>query len=134
AYHYDANQIWVVNVGDLKPMEVPIEFFLRMAWNPEQWPKERLQEFGQLWATREFGAAHAEEIEQLITGYTRHNSRRKPELQEPAIYSQLHYGEADRITAEVKNLVSRAEALYEKMPATHKDAFYQLVLHPVKAS
>src|SRR5690606_2677690 len=24
AYHYDANRIWVVNVGDLKPMEVPI--------------------------------------------------------------------------------------------------------------
>lgn len=134
AYHYDANQIWVVNVGDLKPMEFPIEFFLRMAWNPEQWPKDRLQEFGQLWAAREFGPAHAAEIEQLITGYTRHNSRRKPELQEPGIYSQLHYSEADRITAEVKNLVNRAEALYEKMPATHKDAFYQLVLHPVKAS
>lgn len=134
AYYYDANQIWIVNVGDLKPMEFPIEFFLRMAWNPEKWPKERLKEFGQLWATREFGAEHAEEIEQLITGYTRHNSRRKPELQEPGIYSQLHYDEANRITAEVKDLTNRAQALYATMPDTHKDAFYQLVLHPVKAS
>src|SRR5690606_29581651 len=70
AYTYDANKIWVVNVGDLKPMEFPTEFFLRMAWNPEQWPKERLQEFGQLWAEREFGSAYAAEIEALITGYT----------------------------------------------------------------
>jgi hypothetical protein len=134
AYHYDANQIWIVNVGDLKPMEFPTEFFLRMAWNPEQWPKERLKEFGRLWAEREFGPKHAAEIEELITGYTRHNSRRKPELQEANIYSQLHYNEANRITAEIKNLAQRADALYAQMPASHKDAFYQLVLHPVKAS
>lgn len=134
AYHYDATKIWIVNVGDLKPMEFPTELFLRMAWNPEQWPKERLQEFGQLWAEREFGAEYATEIEELMTGYTRHNSRRKPELQEPGIYSQVNYNEANRITAEVKELTERAEVLFEKMPATHKDAFYQLVLHPLKAS
>lgn len=134
AYHYDANKIWIVNVGDLKPMEYPIEFFLRMAWNPEAWPKERIEEYGKLWAKREFGASYVDEIADLMTGYTRHNSRRKPELQEAFIYSQLHYDEADRITAEVKDLTARAEALYEKMPATHKDAFFQLVLHPVKAS
>lgn len=134
AYQYDATKIWITNVGDLKPMEFPIEFFLRMAWDPERWPKERLQEFGQLWAAREFGAEHAVEIEQLMTGYTRHNSRRKPELQEPGIYSQLNYREADRVLAEVQDLSARAEALYEKMPTSHRDAFYQLVLHPVKAS
>lgn len=134
AYHYDANKIWIVNVGDLKPMEYPIEFFLRMAWNPEAWPKERIEEFGELWAKREFGAEHAEEIADLMTGYTRHNGRRKPELQEAFIYSQLHYDEADRITAEVKDLTARAEALYEKMPASHQAAFFQLVLYPVKAS
>ncbi len=38
AYEYEANKIWIVNVGDLKPMEYPIEFFLNMAWNPEAWP------------------------------------------------------------------------------------------------
>jgi hypothetical protein len=134
AYHYDANQIWIVNVGDLKPMEFPTEFFLRMAWNPEQWPKERLQEFGQLWAEREFGATHAADIEALITGYTRHNSRRKPELQEANTYSQLHYDEANRVTAEITAMATRAEEIYALMPASHKDAFFQLVLHPVKAS
>ncbi len=134
AYHYDATKIWITNVGDLKPMEFPIEFFLRIAWDPERWPKERLKEFGQLWAAREFGPEYAAEIETLITGYTRHNGRRKPELQEPGIYNLLNYREADRILAEVQDLTARAEALYEKLPASHKDAFYQLVLHPVKAS
>jgi hypothetical protein len=134
AWKFEANQIWITNVGDLKPMEYPTEFFLRMAWDPERWPRERVAEFGEIWAEREFGAEYAEEIEALINGYTRHNGRRKPELMEPATYSILHYDEAARIEAELDDLVARAETLYQSMPPQHKDAFFQLVLHPVKAS
>ncbi|ACE84961.1 conserved hypothetical protein [Cellvibrio japonicus Ueda107] len=134
AYTYDANKIWVVNVGDLKPMEYPIEFFLRMAWNPEAWPKERIPEFGKLWAEREFGKTHAQAIARIVDGYSRHNLRRKPELQDAGIYHQLHYREADRVTAEIKALAQEAEALYQQLPTNYRDAFYQLVLHPTAAS
>lgn len=134
AYRYGATQIWITNVGDLKPMEFPTEFFLRMAWNPEQWPKERLQEFGRLWAEREFGPEYAADIEALITGYTRHNGRRKPELMEPETYSLLHYGEADRILEELQQLTAKAEYIYSKISADKRDAYYQLVLHPVLAT
>jgi len=134
AYAYEANRIWITNVGDLKPMEFPIEFFLRLAWNPERWPKERLVEYGQLWAAREFGPEHAADIEQLVTGYTRHNGRRKPEQVAPETYSLIHYREAERIEAELDGLVEIAEDLYRKMPAEKRDAFYQLVLYPIKAS
>lgn len=134
AYAYDAKRIWIVNVGDLKPQEFPTEFFLRLAWDPEDWPKERLQEFGRLWATREFGPEHAAEIERLITGYTRHNGRRKPELMSPDTYSQLNYNEADRVSAELAELLDSAEALYNIMDLRQRDAFFQLVLHPVKAT
>lgn len=134
AYTYEANQIWIVNVGDLKPMEYPIEFFLNMAWNPEAWPKERIPEFAKLWAEREFGKEHAQEIAAIMTGYTRHNLRRKPELQDATIYSQLNYEEADRVTAEIKSYATRAETLYAKIPREQRDAFFQLVLFPAKAS
>lgn len=134
AYAYEANKIWIVNVGDLKPMEYPMEFFLAMAWNPEAWPKERIPEFARLWAEREFGREHAAEIASIMTGYTRHNLRRKPELQEAGIYSQLHYAEADRVAADINSLAARAETLYQKIPAPQRDAFYQLVLFPTKAS
>lgn len=134
AYEYEANQIWITNVGDLKPMEFPIEYFLRLAWDPERWPKERIQEFGSLWAEREFGKDYASEIEALITGYTRHNGRRKPELMAPETYSLFFYDEAERIESELDDLVARAEVLYKKMPKAKQDAFFQLVLHPVKAT
>jgi hypothetical protein len=134
AYHHDANRIWITNVGDLKPMEFPTEFFLRMAWDPERWPKERLQEFGRLWAEREFGAPYAERIETLMTGYTRHNGRRKPELMTPDTYSVLHYQEAERVLAELQTLTDQAEQLYAEIPADKRDAFFQLVMHPVLAT
>ena len=134
AYTYDANQIWIVNVGDLKPMEYPIEFFLRMAWNPEAWPKERIPEFATLWAEREFGKEHAKDIAAIMTGYTRHNLRRKPELQDASVYSQLNYQEADRVTTEIKSYAARAEKIYAQLPAEKRAAFYQLVLFPTKAS
>ena len=40
AYEYGATRIWLVNVGDLKPLEIPLEFFIRMAWDPAAMTKE----------------------------------------------------------------------------------------------
>jgi hypothetical protein len=35
---YGVNQLWLVNVGDIKPMEFPLQFFMDYAWNPDMWP------------------------------------------------------------------------------------------------
>lgn len=133
AWQYDATEIWIVNVGDLKPMEFPIEFFLTYAWDPEAWPYERLDDFHRLWAEREFGTEHAAEIADLIAQYTKFNGRRKPELLSPETFSILHYNEAERIIGGWKDLVKRAEAVAAELPEAHQSAFFQLVLYPIKA-
>jgi hypothetical protein len=133
AYRYDANRIWIVNVGDLKPMEFPIEFFLTFALNPERWPPDSLIDYTRQWATREFGPEHAPEIAEIVAKYTKFNARRKPELLEPATYSLVNYREAETVVADYQRLSQQAEKLYDTMPAEKKDAFFQLVLYPVKA-
>lgn len=133
AYRYGANRIWIVNVGDIKPMEFPIEFFLDYAWNPEKWPAERLPEYTELWGERQFGPEHAKEIADILTQYTKHNSRRKPELLAPDTYSLVDYREAETIVNDYNNLTERANKIYDAIPAEYRDAFYQLVLHPVLA-
>ncbi|WP_240676119.1 glycosyl hydrolase 115 family protein [Botryobacter ruber] len=133
AYRHGATKIWIVNVGDIKPMEFPIEFFLNYAWNPEKWPVERLEEYTQLWAAREFGEKHANAIADIVSKYTKYNSRRKPELLSPTTYSLVNYHEAERIVAEYNQLAREAELIYNTLPAQYKDAYYQLVLYPVKA-
>jgi hypothetical protein len=134
ALHYGAERIWIVNVGDLKPMEFPIEFFLSLAWDPARWPKEKIGEFGRLWAAREFGPEHAAEIADIVSKYGKYNGRRKPELLEPNTYSVVNYREADTAAADFQEIVDKAEAIYAKLPAEKKDAFYELVLYPANAS
>jgi hypothetical protein len=134
AYEYGADRIWIVNVGDLKPMEFPIEYFLTLAWDPHRWPKERISDFTHLWAEREFGSEYAPRIAEIVAQYTKLNGRRKPELIEPSTFSLVDYQEADRVLAEWRAITLRAEGIYAKLPVETRDAFYELVLYPTKAS
>lgn len=133
AWQYQAKRLWIVNVGDLKPMEVPIEFFLSYAWNPAAWPAERLPEYLRLWATREFGAEYAAEIADIVARYSKYNGRRKPEMLEPDTYSLHNYREAERVVAQYQEIAARAEKISAALPLAQRDAFFQLVLYPVKA-
>ncbi len=133
AWRYGATRIWIVNVGDIKPMEFPIQFFMDFAWDPGRLPAERLDDYTRSWAEREFGAEHAAEIAEIVTRYTTFNGRRKPEMLEPRTYSLVDYREAETVVADYRALAERAEALYAALPAAARDAFYQLVLYPVKA-
>ncbi|TWI67418.1 glycosyl hydrolase family 115 (putative glucuronidase) [Pseudoduganella lurida] len=133
AHGYGANRLWIVNVGDLKPMEVPTEFFLTYAWNPDAWPAERLPAYLRGWAAREFGATHAADIADIVNLYTRYNARRRPEQLEPGTYSH-HYNEAERVVADYNALAVRAQGIADQLPAEAKDAYFQLVLYPVRAA
>jgi Glycosyl hydrolase family 115/Gylcosyl hydrolase family 115 C-terminal domain len=134
ALQYRADRIWVVNVGDLKPMEFPIEFFLSMAHSPERWGKDHLGEFTRMWAAREFGAEHATEIANAMNDYTRYNTRRKPEQLEPSTFSLTNYDEADRVDREWRALSERVNKLAHELPEDERASFFELVQYPVDAS
>ena len=134
ALAYGADRVWVLNVGDLKPMEFPLEFFLHMAAAPREVGKDTLQAYTIAWATREFGAEHAVEIADLVSTYTRYNSRRKPEQLEPDTYSFFHDHEADRVEEQWRELGERAERVKAALPANEQASFFELVLYPLKAS
>lgn len=134
AWRYQANRIWIVNVGDIKPMEFPIEFFLNYAWDPTRLPYEQLDDYARDWAARQFGEEHADEIAALINGYTKLNGRRKPEMLAPDTFSLVNYREAERVLDEWHDLVARAEKLDQALKPAYRDAFFQLVFYPVKAS
>ncbi|MGN6370119.1 MAG: glycosyl hydrolase 115 family protein [Phycisphaerae bacterium] len=134
AYRYGATRIWIVNVGDLKPMEFPIDFFMTMAWNPEQIGPDGIADFGKSWAARTFGPAHADEIADVLEKYTKLNGRRKPELLDPSTFSPTHYHEAERVLAEWKSAVDEAEAIEKQLLPEQRDAYFELVLYPTQAS
>lgn len=133
AWVYNARQIWVVNVGDIKPMEFPLSFFLDYAWNPENIGPTDLQAYAEQWAADQFGKKNAKDIAKIITAYTKYNGRRKPELLDENTYHMHHYNELDRVTNDYMALQTQAEKINNGLPQAYRDAYFQLVLHPVKA-
>jgi hypothetical protein len=133
ADEHGVDRIWIVNVGDIKPMEFPIEFFLDYAWNPKRWPAERLAEYYRLWSAAQFGVEHAAEIAEILRTYTKYNARRKPELLAPDTYSLTNYSEAETVVDDYNALVARANRIGDALPPKYADAYFQLVQFPVKA-
>ncbi len=133
AHEYGANQVWIVNVGDLKPMEFPISFFLDYAWNPDKIPANGLDKYTEQWAAQQFGPQYANEIAGILSKYTRYNGRRKPEQLDQDTYSLTNYREFETIASNYNALEKQAEELGKKLPAEYQDAYFELVLHPVKA-
>lgn len=133
-YQHGVDKLWLVNVGDIKPHEFPTTFFLDYAWNPEEMSVEDMDNYSYEWAKRKFGEEYAEDIAHFLNEYTRYNSRRKPELLSPETYSLTNYREFERIVADYNKLADNAERLYEEIPEMYRDAYYQLVLYPIKAA
>ncbi len=133
AYEYGVNKIWIVNVGDLKPMEFPISFFLDYAWDPNKWNENNLQTYYTDWSAQQFGEGRAKEIGLIIQKYTQYNSRKKPELLSPETYSLRNYNEADKVVDDYNKLLLQAMKINSELSPEYKDAFYELVFHPVNA-
>jgi hypothetical protein len=130
---YGDDRIWIVNVGDIKPMEFPISFFLDYAWDPNRWPSSKLPDFARQWAAEQFGYRFADSIAYILTQYTKYNGRRKPELLSPDTYSLLNYQEADRVVSDYNQLAAAAESIGRQLPAKARDAYFEVVLYPVLA-
>ncbi|HOV36958.1 MAG TPA: glycosyl hydrolase 115 family protein [Dysgonamonadaceae bacterium] len=132
-YQHGVDKLWIVNVGDLKPMEYPISFFLDMAWNPNQFTADNLREHTEKWCAEQFGEKYAKESARLIDTYTKYNHRITPELLNDTIYSLENYNEFQQVTSEYVKLALDAFRLYQQIPDETKDAFDELVLFPINA-
>jgi len=132
AYEHKVKDIWIVNVGDIKPMEFPISFFLDYAWDPDKMDASGIKKYTEDWCADQFGDQHATAIAEILARYAKYNGRRKPELLNENTYSN-NYDEAQRVTSDYNQLLKKAEQINDQLPAEYKDAYFELVLHPVKA-
>jgi len=148
AYAYRNRGLWVANVGDLKGNELPTEFFLNYAWNPEGWDLARIGEWELRYARQNFGAAEARSISEVLAEYGQLQARRKPELLNRRITlvdGQVVYDdqqtpfafghrELERVTEEWRELGRRAERIGRRLPAGVRDAWFELVGYEVQAT
>lgn len=131
AYAYGADRLWVFNVGDIKPIEKELEFAMRLAYDVDRYPVDKAMDFLGDFATENFGAPYAKEAAAILDGYYQLTAQGKPEHSDRMLLSRA---EQDARLAAYSALVQRAEALYAQIPAENRDAFFELVLYPVKGA
>jgi hypothetical protein len=134
AHRRGANQIWVFNVGDIKPLEIPISFVMSLAWDMNAMTLGDLPGFLEPFFARTFSTALAKPCADLILRYDKLVGLRKHEHIEPETFSLINYSEASNIQARWNDLLSDAETVNTKISPQTQPAFFQLVLHPIKAS
>ena len=135
AYQSGIDRIWIINVGDLKPKEMPISFIMDYAWDPEAIQPGDEQVWLENWVASVLGGATKSiirDVADIIAQYSKLNLMRKPEVQVPGLFN---YEEMLHLNNQWQSIILRCETMKElAIPANAQDAFYQLVYYPAVAS
>lgn len=131
AYRTGIDRIWIINVGDLKPKEVPIDFIMNYAWNPDAVKPGDEKTYLENFARSIFGEANAADIADIIAKYSKYNLIRKPEIQVPGIFNHDEMLHMDSLWTD---LVEKTERIKSQISPEARDAYYQLVYYPAVAS
>lgn len=141
AYDYGIRDIWIVNVGDLKPQEFPLSFFLDLAYDFDKYgtnAPNKTKAYTDNFVKKQFGQFFGKEkladISYILEEYTRQNGIRRPEVMGANVYHPVHYGEMDRLSKRAVMLMKKAEELYALCPKEGRAAFCELVYFPAAAS
>jgi hypothetical protein len=129
----EADRIWIVNVGDIKPSEIALSHWFDIAYDIDAYDETSVPQWTKGWATRNFGEEHAEEIAEIVDEYGSLANMRKFEWVEPSSFSILNYEEADGILARWQDIATRAQAIADALPQSSYPGYYQTVLHRVLA-
>lgn len=130
-YDYGVDRLWMLNVGDIKPHEYAIDFFMEMAWNPERFRADNLQAYAEAFCARQFGPEQAREAAELLSAYGRYVSRVTAEMLDAETYN-LESGEFKAVRDEFMALEARALRQFLTLPGEYRDAYQELVLFPIQ--
>ncbi len=131
-YDYGVDRLWVLNVGDLKPMEYPITLFLDMAWNPKRYDAAGILRHTEDFCRQQFGETQAAEAARIINLYSKYNGRVTAEMLDADTYD-LPSGEWKRVADDYARLEAEALRQFLTLRPEQRDAYRQLILFPVQA-
>ena len=133
AYDFGIRRMWILNVGDLKPMEYPIQLFMDMAWHPKEYTQQTVTDHTRRFFASALGQSSiADEAADIYNRNCQYMARVTPEMLDAETYN-IETGEWRQVADDYQRLELRALRLYEQIPANARDFYRQLVLFPVQA-
>lgn len=131
AYENGIDRLWILNVGDLKPMEYPISQFMDIAWNPHKYAANQITDHTRDWCAQQFGEEQADEAARLLNLICKYNGRCTPEMLDKNTYS-LENGEWQEVVNQYLKIEADALRQYNCLPAAYHDAYRQIILFPIE--
>ena len=132
AYDFGIQRMWILNVGDLKPMEYPITLFMDMAWNPKEYTQQTVTEHTRNFFGKVFCDDIAEDVADIYNRNCQYMARVTPEMLDDRTYN-IATGEWRQVADAYQRLELRALRLYQDIPEDTRDFYRQLILFPVQA-
>lgn len=149
AYDTGANRYWLLNVGDIKPGELGMKFFLDLAWDIDLFNYDNAYKFDANYLSSIFGNKYKDDLQDIMSTYYQLGFQRKPEAMGWGVewnssdsrerivntdFSFINYNEAENRMAEYDRIANKSERILEELPDKYKTAFYELVFYPVKGA
>ena len=131
AYENGIDRLWILNVGDLKPMEYPISQFMDIAWNPHKYDVNNITRHTRDWCAQQFGESQADEAARILNLICKYNGRCTPEMLDKNTYS-LENGEWQEVVNQYLKIEADALRQYNSLPAAYHDAYRQIILFPIE--
>ena len=130
AYNGGIQKLWILNVGDLKPMEYPIQLFMDMAWNPNKYKVDNLLCHTYEFCAESFGEDQAYEASQILNLVSKYNGRITSEMLDASAYTTDEFAQ---VVGEYQALEVRALRQFITLKPEARDAYRQIILFPVQA-
>lgn len=148
AWQHNARKIWIVNVGDIKPGEYDLEFFLDMAWDINSITPSTITNHLEAWMARTFSPTVSKELAAMMNEYYHLATIRRPEFmgwsreeesgikggKTPVINTEFSSKEIQERLKAYQQLGARVEAVRKLIPANLQDAYFQLIAYPVQGA
>lgn len=141
AYEYGIRRLWIVNVGDLAFQELPLSYFMDLAFDYDTWgisAPDAATGYIRSWIQRQFAdsftAADQEVLLQVIRAYTGMNNNCRPEHLSARTYQAEPGGEAYEILAQTERVITACEDLSLRCRQENRAAFEELVYYNAVAS
>lgn len=132
AWENDTRTLWVINVGDIKPGEIGMDYFARLAWNPDGFSLGAQRQFLKSFAAKNFDQQNADAITGLLMEFYRLGTIRKPELMDRDWALSLSAEAARQLEGDYEQLLAQEKALSGQIPDISRDAYTELVGFPVR--
>ena len=126
------DRMWILNVGDLKPMEYPITLFMDMAWNPREFSVDRITDHTLRFCEEFFGKKQAPEAARILDLCCKYAGRTTAEMLDARTYN-VETGEWKQVADDYMRLETEALRQYLTIDEPYRDAYQQVILFPVQA-